>query len=193
LDPDTGQNDASYDDVDGGNTTLFSPSFNLSSIDKAVLTYWRWYTNDIGDNGNNDKWVVSVSNNGGSTWQELENTSISNASWVKQRFVINDYLSLSSDIVFKFVAEDIFNTGDAGSGGSLVEAAIDDFVIEYISSGSGIVGDINNDESVDVLDIVLLVNMVLGFESPNFQLADMNSDGSVNIQDIILVVNIILN
>ena len=193
LDPDTGQNDASYDDVDGGSTTLFSPSFNLSSIDKAVLTYWRWYTNDIGDNGNNDKWVVSVSNNGGSTWQELENTSISNASWVKQRFVINDYLSLSSNIIFKFVAEDIFNTGDAGSGGSLVEAAIDDFVIEYISSGSGIVGDVNNDESVDVLDIVLLVNMVLGFESPNFQLADINSDGSVNIQDIILVVNIILN
>ena len=112
---------------------------------------------------------------------------------VKQRFVINDYLSLSSNIIFKFVAEDIFNTGDAGSGGSLVEAAIDDFVIEYISSGSGIVGDVNNDESVDVLDIVLLVNMVLGFESPNFQLADINSDGSVNIQDIILVVNIILN
>ena len=44
-----------------------------------------------------------------------------------------------------------------------------------------------------MLDIVVLVNMVLGFESPNFQTADINSDGSVNIQDIILVVNIILN
>ena len=166
---------------------------HLNSIDKAILTYWRWYTNDIGDNGNNDKWIVSVSNNGGSTWQDLENTSISNASWVKQRFVINDYVDLSSDIIFKFIAEDIFNTGDAGSGGSLVEAALDDFIIEYISSGSGIVGDVNNDESVDVLDIVVLVNMVLGFEPPNFQVADINSDGFVNVQDIILVVNIILN
>ena len=193
LNPDTGQNDASYDDVDGGSTTLYSPSFNLNSVDKAILTYWRWYTNDIGDNGNNDKWIVSVSNNNGSTWQDLENTSISNASWVKQRFVINDYVELSSDILFKFVAEDIFNTGDAGSGGSLVEAAIDDFVIEYISSGSGIVGDVNNDESVDVLDIVVLVSMVLGLEPPNFQVADINSDGSVNVQDIILVVNLILN
>jgi len=193
LNSETGQNDASYDDVDGGNTTLYSPLFNLNSIDKAILTYWRWYTNDIGDNGNNDKWIVSVSNNGGSTWQDLENTSISNASWVKQRFVINDYVDLSSDIIFKFIAEDIFNTGDAGSGGSLVEAALDDFIIEYISSGSGIVGDVNNDESVDVLDIVVLVNMVLGFEPPNFQVADINSDGFVNVQDIILVVNIILN
>ena len=193
LDPNTGQNNASFDDVDGGNTTLFSPTFNLLSIDKAVLTYWRWYTNNIGDNGNNDKWVVSVSNNGGASWIDLENTSISNASWVKQRFLLNDFINLTSDIIFKFVAEDVFNTGDAGSGGSLVEAAIDDFLIEYITSGSGIVGDINNDEAVDVLDIVVLVNMVLGFESSNFQVADINSDGSVNVQDIILVVNIILN
>ena len=193
LDPTTGQNNASFDDVDGGSTTLFSPTFNLLSVDKAVLTYWRWYTNNIGDNGNNDKWVVSVSNNGGASWIDLENTSISNASWVKQRFLLNDHINLTSDIIFKFVAEDIFNTGDAGSGGSLVEAAIDDFLIEYITSGSGIVGDINSDEAVDVLDIVVLVNMVLGFESANFQIADINSDGSVNIQDIILVVNIILN
>ena len=193
LDPSTGQNNASFDDVDGGSTTLFSPTFNLLSVDKAILTYWRWYTNNIGDNGNNDKWVVSVSNNGGASWIDLENTSISNASWVKQRFLLNDHINLTSDIIFKFVAEDVFNTGDAGSGGSLVEAAIDDFLIEYITSGSGIVGDINNDEAVDVLDIVVLVNMVLGFESANFQIADINSDGSVNIQDIILVVNIILN
>lgn len=193
LDPNTGQNNASFDDVDGGSTTLFSPTFNLLSIDKAVLTYWRWYTNNIGDNGNNDKWVVSVSNNGGASWIDLENTSISNASWVKQRFLLNDHINLTSDIIFKFVAEDVLNTGDAGSGGSLVEAAIDDFLIEYITSGSGIVGDINNDEAVDVLDIVVLVNMVLGFESSNFQVADINSDGSVNVQDIILVVNIILN
>ena len=193
LDPSTGQNNASFDDVDGGSTTLFSPTFNLLSVDKAILTYWRWYTNNIGDNGNNDKWVVSVSNNGGASWIDLENTSISNASWVKQRFLLNDHINLTSDIIFKFVAEDVFNTGDAGSGGSLVEAAIDDFLIEYITSGSGIVGDINNDEAVDVLDIVVLVNMVLGFESSNFQVADINSDGSVNIQDIILVVNIILN
>jgi hypothetical protein len=193
LDPNTGQNNASFDDVDGGSTTLFSPTFNLLSIDKAVLTYWRWYTNNIGDNGNNDKWVVSVSNNGGASWIDLENTSISNASWVKKRFLLNDHINLTSDVIFKFVAEDVFNTGDAGSGGSLVEAAIDDFLIEYITSGSGIVGDVNNDEAVDVLDIVVLVNMVLGFESSNFQVADINSDGSVNIQDIILVVNIILN
>ena len=72
-------------------------------------------------------------------------------------------LNLSSQVQFKFVAED-----KPENDGCLVEAALDDFLIEYITSGSGIVGDINSDEAVDVLDIVVLVNMVLGFESSNF-------------------------
>ena len=193
LNPDTNQNNASFDDVDGGATTLFSPTFNLSLLDDAIVTYYRWYTNDIGDNGNNDKWVVSVSDDNGSTWIDLENTSISNASWVKQRFILTNYINLTSDVKFKFVAEDIFNDGDAGSGGSLVEAALDDFIIEYLSDGSGIYGDINSDESVDVLDVVILVNMILGTESPNYATADLNSDGDINVQDVIIAINIILD
>ena len=63
---------------------------------------------------------------------------------------------------FQFVAEDSFYNGDDGSGGSLVEAALDDFLIEFINSGTGILGDVNNDESVDVLDIVIVVNMIIG-------------------------------
>ena len=56
-------------------------------------------------------------------------------------------------------------------------------------------GDINMDESINVLDIVLAVNYVLGVEdlsSYQIQIADMNSDQIVNILDIILIVNIIL-
>ena len=51
------------------------------------------------------------------------------------------------------------------------------------------------DESINVLDIVLAVNYVLGVEdltSYQIQLADMNTDQIVNILDIILIVNIIL-
>jgi len=193
LNSETNQNSASFDDVDGGATTLFSPMFDLSALDNAIVTYYRWYTNDIGDNGNNDKWVVSVSENSGNTWIDLENTSISNASWVKQRFVLTDYINLTSDVQFRFVAEDILNSGDAGSGGSLVEAALDDFIIEFLSDGSGIFGDVNSDESVDVLDVVILVNMILGSESPNFATADLNSDNDINVQDVIIAINVILN
>ena len=181
-----------FDDVDGGKTTLISPVFNLSDLDEVVVTYWRWYTNNIGDNGDNDKWIVSVSNNNGSTWENLEYTGASDASWNKKRFILSNHIALNENVQFKFIAEDIFYDGDAGSGGSLVEAAMDDFLLEYVSDGSGIQGDVNNDGEVDVLDVVVLVNIILGFESPS-QGADVNYDGAINIQDIVTLINLILD
>ncbi len=184
---------AGVDDVDSGKTTLISPVFDLSSFDDVILSYWYWYTNNIGDNGGNDIWQVLVSDNGGNNWENILTTSTSVTEWTKQRFILSDYIELTDAMQFKFIAEDISYNGDNGSGGSLVEAALDDFLIEYISSGSGVVGDVNNDLAVDVLDAVLVVNMILGNESPNYATADLNNDSQINVQDIILLINIILN
>ena len=178
--------------MDNGATTLLSPEFDLSNLDEAVLTYYRWYTNDVGDNGGSDKWVVGVSNNGGITWTDLEITSASSLSWDKKRFILSNYIDLTNQMKFKFVAEDIAYNGDNGSGGSLVEAGLDDFLIEYVSDGSGILGDVNSDETVDVLDVVVLVNMILGSEPINYGTADLNNDNQINVQDIITLINIIL-
>jgi len=181
---------AGQSDVDGGKTTLYSPEFNLTDLDEAIVTYWRWYTNNIGDNGNNDKWVVSVTNNG-NIWVDLENTTSSSNAWEKQRFILSDYINLTSSIQFRFVAEDLYYDGDDGSGGSLVEAAIDNFSIEYIGENSTILGDINNDSYIDVLDVVLIVNMILSSENSNLS-ADLNNDGLVNVQDVVTLIGIIL-
>ena len=56
-------------------------------------------------------------------------------------------------------------------------------------------GDINQDETVNILDIVIVVNGILDttdLTSIEFQLADMNGDGTLNILDVILIVNQIL-
>ena len=182
-----------FDDIDNGKTTLYSPVFDLSDFDEIIVSYWRWYTNDIGDNGNNDKWEVSVSNDSGDSWTYLEYTSASSANWNKKTFLLSDHIELSPTMSFKFIAEDISYDGDNGSGGSLVEAAIDDFKLEFLSGGYNIIGDINGDLEVNVLDIVILINMILGTEPENYLTADLNSDGQINVQDIILVVNIIIN
>ena len=52
-------------------------------------------------------------------------------------------------------------------------------------------GDINEDGTINILDVISTINIVLGTAdtSPN---ADMNQDGVVNVLDIILLVNIIL-
>ena len=55
-------------------------------------------------------------------------------------------------------------------------------------------GDINQDLIIDILDIVIIINTILGDEitGTQFYLADINSDNILNIQDIILIINIIL-
>jgi hypothetical protein len=52
-------------------------------------------------------------------------------------------------------------------------------------------GDVNYDGAIDILDIALIVNYILGFEN-NIQNADMNGDGLVNIVDLVILVNLIL-
>ena len=53
-------------------------------------------------------------------------------------------------------------------------------------------GDINDDGIINVIDIILVVNMVLGIENPS-DLADLNNDGEINILDIIEIIFIIIN
>ena len=54
-------------------------------------------------------------------------------------------------------------------------------------------GDLNIDGSLDVLDIVILVNMILGTEDPNYAIGDMDQDGVLTVLDVILLINAILD
>ena len=56
------------------------------------------------------------------------------------------------------------------------------------------IGDTNQDNIINILDVVIVVNFIMG-EHPlgiEYYLSDMNSDGIINIQDIILLINQIL-
>jgi hypothetical protein len=59
----------------------------------------------------------------------------------------------------------------------------------------GVIGDINQDGQLNVVDIVLLVSEILNGPTPEFNLAlaDMNQDGMLNVVDIVLLVQNILN
>lgn len=65
---------------------------------------------------------------------------------------------------------------------------IEDLINEIEDS---ILGDVNQDGIVNIVDIVQTVNMVLG-TLPSDDLADINNDGQINIVDIVNLVNMIL-
>ena len=54
-----------------------------------------------------------------------------------------------------------------------------------------LIGDINGDEGLNVLDVVLLVNSILN--NIETSCSDLNSDETVNILDIVLLIEIILD
>ena len=59
-----------------------------------------------------------------------------------------------------------------------------------------IVGDVNNDELLNVLDVVTLVSYIVGDFSLNDQqivLSDLNLDNNINILDVIALVNLIID
>ena len=69
-------------------------------------------------------------------------------------------------------------------------------LINYIDSFIYTPGDLNQDNIIDILDLVTIVNYILGdLEFTNIQsfAADVNEDSIINIQDVIIVINMILN
>ena len=61
-------------------------------------------------------------------------------------------------------------------------------------NGENHMGDINGDGSIDVLDVILIVDFILGsvLTDQEFISSDCNDDGSINIFDVILLIEIIL-
>jgi hypothetical protein len=99
-------------------------TFNATSggAKYPCISYWRWYSNNVGDSPGEDPWRVYISNNNGSTWARVENTTTSSLGWERVLFAIRDYLTPTSTMKMRFVAQDTLNP-------SIVEAAVDDWTL----------------------------------------------------------------
>ena len=69
-------------------------------------------------------------------------------------------------------------------------------LINHINSFIYTPGDLNEDEIIDILDLVTIVNYILGdivLSDIQTYAADLNGDSLINIQDIIIIINLILS
>ena len=97
---------------------------------------------------------------------------------------------------FRFKAEDIYHDGDNGSGGSLVEAALDDFSLSVFQSNPILLGDINGDLLINVIDILLVVNHIIDeqmLSGIEYQAADLDQNNEINILDVVQIVSLVLS
>lgn len=114
------------DDVDNGVVTLYSPIMDLSNYAQPVLSYRTWFVNTGGNVTPNDTLKVFITN--GNDTVLLESISQSNPAWNDaSEFHLLDYISLSDQM------QVIFQTSDLAASGHLVEAAVDQFLVEDVS------------------------------------------------------------
>ena len=69
-------------------------------------------------------------------------------------------------------------------------------IYDLINNSNGLIGDINQDNIINVLDIISLINFILGSQIPDDSqiiLSDINEDQIINILDVVMLVNLILN
>ena len=120
------------------------------------------------------------------------------------------YLGTATSQDGLYYTHDLLSWYDYSSGLISYDLAISNFISsdEYIFSVGNnthqaalinsqiIFGDINSDNSVDILDVVILVSFILDTDTPTdteFLVADLNSDGILNVLDIVLLVDGILS
>ena len=97
-------------------------------------------------------------------------------------FSINNYymemVILDHNMTFRRLTTSIYSVGTE--------------IQEILSEPGWILGDINFDQSTDILDILIIVNTIMDGEEYYFGY-DVNQDEIINILDVMLILDIILS
>ncbi|OGC76826.1 MAG: hypothetical protein A2Z27_06225 [candidate division Zixibacteria bacterium RBG_16_50_21] len=182
-------------DVDGGRTSLISPAFDLSG-QNGLVRYSRWYSNNSGATPGTDKFTITISNNNGTTFPEtLEVVTENQIGWVTKQFVVDHFITPSSQMKVRFEASDL-------GAGTLVEAGVDDFEV-FVMPTAALPGDANASGNYTLGDVIAIVNYLFNKPGcspmPNCWLSNLlcrgDWDGSttVTLGDVIRGVNYLFN
>ncbi len=182
-------------DVDNGTSYLTSPVFDLSAGNGRV-EYARWYSNDLGDDPQNDVFVVSISNDDGTTWTVAETvgpTEESSGGWFEHQFWAGDFVTPTDQMRLRFAVSDL-------NDDSNVEAAVDAVqvtIFECVDCDCAGFCDLTGDQAIDPLDVSYIVNYVFKQQDARVLLSDYcpydngdwDEDGEVTPVDVSYYVN----
>ena len=157
----------------------------------------------------NDGGTIGIINSGGTIGQQVgfgdspidDNLSLlfkTSPSWLSLSQSEGTLSSQETDDIVLDIDMQDYSDGEYIAYISLSTNISEDIVIPVQVNLSGtnyMMGDLNQDESVDILDVVRLVSLILNNDGTSYELSvsDLNGDDDVNIMDCILLVQIILS
>ena len=112
-------------DVDDGGTTLTSPPLDTAAVN-PYLGYWRWFSSSASTPS--DTLLVQASDDGGSSWIDLETVDHTVGDvWVYRQFALDQVAGLTAGkpLLVRFTASDVATA-------TVVEAGIDGVKIESV-------------------------------------------------------------
>lgn len=69
------------------------------------------------------------------------------------------------------------------------------YVLDGLLSNNIVLGDINYDGLINIVDVIMIVNIIIGELLPTeyqSSASELNGDGEINVVDVIVIVNMIL-
>jgi hypothetical protein len=110
-------------DVDGGTSYIESPIFDGTGPGQLLLRFSRWF-HRTGVAGwlNEGYYLARVSNDGGTSWTQLERLDSNASSWVQQEFDLSAHLAPTAEMTLHFEAGEVTRQ----PAEPLIELLIDD-------------------------------------------------------------------
>ena len=167
-----------------GNILIFNNGSGESSVLEIVLPYLENGDYMISENDafepTEPSWTYS--GNGNSFFSDMQ-------SGVFRLPNGNTLITVADDAhIFEVNQEGEIEWDFQSGGGNIARAK--KYGIDYLNQL--VLGDVNNDQVVNVQDIIILVNIIIGEIDP-VDFADLNNDEIINVLDILLIVNIIVS
>ena len=123
------------------------------------------------------------------------------ASWLSLDFISGDQYQIpyGSSSIYRINAN-TYNMSEGTYLGYIINdtnssSSSDILPIILNTQAEFLLGDINQDNIINVLDVVRMVSIIMEEYQPSsleYLLGDLNEDGVINVQDVVLIVNIIL-
>ena len=109
-------------------------------------------------------------------------------------YVIHETMLALGNIsaLYTFVGDDHVPFMDSNATMDITVEFTRDFMVDFVCPYEGIMGDLNDDGTLNVQDIIIMVNIILGIEEYN-EAADLSGDGIINVLDVIQLMNLILD